>query len=152
MTEEKASELVMGFYQSILDWYHYQDRYNIGRKITDYDAMQLAVRNLGKYRRELIASLVTTMNTEKATRYLKKLVELGRNLGRGRISDPGDVDEIKSIQNKLLVALTKNEYEPGKLITKSVCPCCGAILTIEHGEDEGDIIVYGEKNEGRKSK
>jgi hypothetical protein len=34
-------------------------------------------------------------------------------------------------------------HEPGELIAKVDCPCCGAALSIEHGDDEGEISVVG---------
>jgi hypothetical protein len=34
--------------------------------------------------------------------------------------------------------------EPGEPICKANCPCCGADLEIEHGEEEGEISVIGQ--------
>ena len=36
-----------------------------------------------------------------------------------------------------------NEIEPGELILKTRCPCCGAQLDIEAGDNEGEIAVIG---------
>jgi len=33
--------------------------------------------------------------------------------------------------------------EPGQPIGTSTCPCCGAHLEIEHGDEEGQIAVVG---------
>ncbi len=33
--------------------------------------------------------------------------------------------------------------EPGQLILKTSCPCCGANLAIEHGDEPGGISVIG---------
>jgi len=35
------------------------------------------------------------------------------------------------------------EHEPGELIKKTHCPCCGASLSIEYGDDDGEICVIG---------
>ena len=34
-------------------------------------------------------------------------------------------------------------HEPGEPITAITCPCCGAHLEIEYGDDEGEISVIG---------
>lgn len=36
------------------------------------------------------------------------------------------------------------EIEPGELICKTHCPCCGARLEIMHGDDPGTTGVLGE--------
>jgi len=36
-----------------------------------------------------------------------------------------------------------HEIEPGEPICKVTCPCCGANLEIEHGDDEGELAVVG---------
>ena len=36
------------------------------------------------------------------------------------------------------------EIEPGQLIIEISCPCCGAELVVEHGDDEGEISVIGD--------
>jgi hypothetical protein len=36
-----------------------------------------------------------------------------------------------------------NEIEPGTPILHTACPCCGAQLDIEAGDDEGEIAVVG---------
>lgn len=33
--------------------------------------------------------------------------------------------------------------EPGEPIVKVDCPCCGAALEIEHGDEPGEIAVIG---------
>lgn len=33
--------------------------------------------------------------------------------------------------------------EPGQLICETGCPCCGAKLTVEYGDDEGETAVIG---------
>ena len=33
--------------------------------------------------------------------------------------------------------------EPGEPIAEVHCPCCGAHLEVEHGDDEGDVAVVG---------
>lgn len=35
-------------------------------------------------------------------------------------------------------------HEPGELIAKVTCPCCGASLGVEYGDDEGEIGVVGD--------
>lgn len=43
-----------------------------------------------------------------------------------------------------ILALSAPAPEPGDLILKTGCPCCGAALTIEHGDEERDIAVLGD--------
>lgn len=39
--------------------------------------------------------------------------------------------------------------EPGEVIAAVMCPCCGAELSVMHGEEEGEIVVEGvEREEG----
>lgn len=37
----------------------------------------------------------------------------------------------------------KADREPGELMVKCNCPCCGAELSVEYGDDEGEIAVVG---------
>jgi hypothetical protein len=37
----------------------------------------------------------------------------------------------------------EDEHEPGELIAEVHCPCCGAELRVEYGDDEGEIGVVG---------
>ena len=48
-----------------------------------------------------------------------------------RIRRPGNADGIKP--------------SPGDPICEATCPCCGASLRIEHGDDPEEISVIGEK-------
>lgn len=43
----------------------------------------------------------------------------------------------------------KETHEPGEVIVKSHCPCCGAILSVEYGDDEGEIGIVGSRVKGR---
>lgn len=36
--------------------------------------------------------------------------------------------------------------EPGQLITHVTCPCCGNGITIEYGDDPGEIVAIGPEN------
>lgn len=63
-----------------------------------------------------------------------------------------EIEEITPDQYLVLVALRKartrinklvEDIEPGMVIAKVTCPCCGASLSVEHGEDEGEIAVIG---------
>lgn len=37
--------------------------------------------------------------------------------------------------------------EPGELIAEGDCPCCGAELRVEHGDDPDEIAFIGQETE-----
>lgn len=36
-------------------------------------------------------------------------------------------------------------HEPGEVIVELHCPCCGAALSIEYGDEPGEIVAVGEE-------
>lgn len=40
-------------------------------------------------------------------------------------------------------AAFKGEIEQGQPIVEGHCPCCGAALRIEHGDDDGEVAFLG---------
>lgn len=50
---------------------------------------------------------------------------------------------------KIMYSVWNKEHHPcpGDLITESLCPCCGASLRVEYGDDEGEIGIIGKATE-----
>lgn len=65
MKEEKASKLVMGFYQSICDWYRHKEQYRVTKKVSNLDLMELTFGEIDRGRRELINALITKPEPKK---------------------------------------------------------------------------------------
>jgi hypothetical protein len=41
----------------------------------------------------------------------------------------------------------RSAEEPGALIAAATCPCCGASLRVEHGDEPGQVVTIGERPE-----
>lgn len=79
-----------------------------------------------------------------------RLMEEFRRCGEQPTLDPGGSGEYRRLRRKMeeahreaLAALTGEDVQPGDPIASCSCPCCGASLTIEHGDDEGEVSVVG---------
>lgn len=88
------------------------------------------------------------MASDRARRALldfsgKLFLEIRHGEGRDHLSN-ADADALIAA----IVEAEDGEVEPGQLIAKVDCPCCGAALTVEHGDDEGEIGVIGEAKRG----
>lgn len=46
----------------------------------------------------------------------------------------------EKIRAAVQMALDEREPEPGQPIARGTCPCCGACLRVEHGDDDGEIV------------
>lgn len=47
----------------------------------------------------------------------------------------------------LLLLIIDQEREPGEVIVKAECPNCGVRVSVEYGDDEGEIGIRTEYNE-----
>jgi len=63
------------------------------------------------------------------------------------------VEKLEAEKNAVIsssIRLLTGQHEPGEFIANTVCPCCGAKLEIEYGDDEGEIAIIGTRNASRR--
>lgn len=82
-------------------------------------------------------------------KHIKELERLIRfyypDSGNGRLISP---DTLLGVLAEALTRIDelvewKDAIAPGDKILDTGCPCCGAKLEIVHGDDEGEVAVYG---------